>query len=121
MLIALLGSPWSDARKKALAAAGFRVVTAERAALRLVAAVRPPAKPPRAPWLWCPAKPVGAAETMAAVMAGAYDVVPLDGECAAIVKRRLEELAVRVEAGTPPEGYVARSTAAQRVLAELGR
>jgi DNA-binding NtrC family response regulator len=58
---------------------------------------------------------------MAAVMAGAYDVVPLDDACAGTVKRRVEELAVRTTAGAPPEGYIARSASAQRMLAELER
>jgi len=121
MLIALLGTPWPAARKTALAATGMRIVTAERAALRLVAAPRPPDKPPKPPWLWCPPGDASMRDTMAAVMAGAYDVVPLDDGCAATIKRRLEELAVRVITGAPPEGYVARSTSARRMLDELDR
>jgi DNA-binding NtrC family response regulator len=121
MMIALLGKPWPAARRSALAALGLRIGTAERAELRLVAAPRPPAKPPRPPWLWCPPREPSLRDTMAAVMAGAYDVVPLDGDCAATVRRRIDELAVRVTAGAPPEGYVARSASAQRMLAELDR
>jgi DNA-binding NtrC family response regulator len=121
MLIALLGKPWPPKRRNALTALGLRISTPERAALRLVASPQPPTRPPRAPWLWCPPHEASLRESMAAVMAGAYDVVPLDAECAATVKRRVEELAVRSGAGAPPEGYVARSTAAQRLLADLDR
>jgi len=125
MLIALLGSPWPALRRDAFAALGLRIVSSERAALRLLAAPRPPNKPPPPPWLWCPPTDPGLPDTMAAVMAGAYDVVPLEGsgdhDCAATVKRRIAELAVRATQGAPPEGYVARSAAAQRMLAELER
>jgi len=54
MLIALLGKPWPAKLRAALATAGLRIAAPERAALRLVATPRPPAKPPRPPWLWCP-------------------------------------------------------------------
>jgi DNA-binding NtrC family response regulator len=121
MLIALVGKPWPAAQRAALAAAGLRIVTAERAALRLVAGPRPPVKPPKPPWLWCPPRDPSMRDTMAMVMAGAYDVVPLAGDCAATIKRRLEELAVRVITGVPPEGYVARSASARRMLDELDR
>jgi len=121
MVIALLGKPWPASLRRAFASLGLRIATAERAALRLVAAPRPPARPPGSPWLWCPSREPSARDAMAAVMSGAYDVVPLDGDCAATVKRRLDELAIRVTAGSPPEGYVARSASAQRMLAELDR
>jgi len=125
MLIALLGSPWPTARRDAFSALGLQIVSPERAALRLVAAPRPPTAPPKPPWLWCPPTDPGLPDTMAAVMTGAYDVVPLEGDgdhdCAATVKRRIAELAVRAVMGAPPEGYVARSAAAQRMLAELER
>ncbi|HEX2687092.1 MAG TPA: sigma 54-interacting transcriptional regulator [Kofleriaceae bacterium] len=121
MLIALLGKPWPAAQKDAFEAVGLEVVPPERAALRLVAAPEPPAKPPKSPWLWCPPREASLHDTMAAVMAGAYDVVPQGDECAATVKRRSAELAVRTTAGDPPEGYIARSASAQRMLAELER
>ncbi|HEU4732194.1 MAG TPA: sigma 54-interacting transcriptional regulator [Kofleriaceae bacterium] len=121
MVIALLGKPWPAARRSALAALGLRIGPSERAQLRLVAGPRPPTRPPRAPWLWCPPREPSPRDTMTAVMAGAYDVVPLDGDCAATVKRRVDELAVRVATGAPPEGYIARSAAAQRMLAEVDR
>jgi DNA-binding NtrC family response regulator len=121
MVIALLGKPWPAKLRAALATAGLRIAAPERAALRLVATPRPPAKPPRPPWLWCPPRDASLRDTMAAVMAGAYDVVSLDGDCAATVKRRLAELAVRVATAAPPEGYIARSAAARRTLEELDR
>jgi DNA-binding NtrC family response regulator len=121
MLIALLGTPWPAKLRAALATAGLQIAAPERAALRLVASPRPPLKPPRPPWLWCPPRDASLRDTMAAVMAGAYDVVSLDADCAATVRRRLEELAVRVAAVAPPEGYIARSAAARRTLDELDR
>ena len=120
MLIALVGT-WSPQLRNALSDAGLIVAPPERAALRLVAADKPPATPPRAPWLWCPPDEPSPRDTMAAVIAGAYDVVPTGDACAQTVKRRLEELAVRVVTGEPPEGYIAHSAPARRMLAELDR
>jgi DNA-binding NtrC family response regulator len=48
-------------------------------------------------------------------------VAVLDGELAALVTRRLAELAVRHEAGPPPVGFVSESAAARRFVAELDR
>jgi DNA-binding NtrC family response regulator len=121
MLIALIGKPWPAGKRAALEAAGLSVAAPERAAVRLVAGPRPPGKPPRSPWLWCPPEEPDPRLAAAAVMAGAYDVVALDAACGATIRKRLDELAVRVVSGTPPEGYVARSAAARRALAELDR
>jgi len=121
MLIALLGKPWTAVRRGELEAVGLQIASPERALVRLVAAPRPPAQAPKSPWLWCPPAEPDPHDTMAAVMAGAYDVVPLDSACAGMVRRRLDELAVRVVTGAPPDGYVAHSAAAQRMLAELDR
>ncbi|HEY0189500.1 MAG TPA: sigma 54-interacting transcriptional regulator [Kofleriaceae bacterium] len=121
MLIALLGTPWSAQLRSALSDVGLVVGPAERAALRLVASDRPPSPPPRSPWLWCPPAEPSTRDTMDAVIAGAYDVVPTGDTCAHIVKRRFEELAVRVTAGEPPDGYIAHSAPARRMLAELDR
>src|SRR5678815_2266774 len=121
MLIALVGKPWPAKLRAALEAAGLRIAPPQRAALRLVAAPRPPVKPPRSPWLWCPPRSAPLRDTLAAVTAGAYDVVPLDAGCAATTKRRLAELAVRVASCAPPEGYIARSATARRTLDELDR
>jgi DNA-binding NtrC family response regulator len=121
MLIALVGKPWPAQLRNDLAALGLQEAPPERAQLRLIAAPKPPTEPPRAPWLWCPPSEPDPRDAITAVVAGAYDVVPTGGECAQVIKRRLEELAVRVTAGEPPEGYVAHSAAAQRMLAELDR
>ena len=120
MLIALLGK-WPVAVRAELEAAGLRIAAPERAAVRLLAAPRPPGRPPQAPWLWCPPGEPDPDDVVAAVIAGAYDVVALDVGVAALLARRLDELSVRVVIGAPPEGYVARSPAAQRMLAELDR
>ena len=122
MLIALLGTPWSPAVRDRFTAAGLQLVAPQRAGLRLLASSRPPLKPPPPPWLWCPPRLPAVPDILSAVLAGAYDVVPIaSDDCAATVARRVEELTVRVAAGDPPEGYVARSPAARRMLAELER
>jgi DNA-binding NtrC family response regulator len=122
MSIALVGTPWPPAVRDRFAAAGLQIAAPERAGLRLVASPRPPLKPPPPPWLWCPPRAPAVPDVLSAVLAGAYDVVPIaSDECAAIIARRIEELAVRVAAGDPPEGYIARSAAARRMLAELER
>ena len=121
-LIALVGAPWPAAVRKRFTAAGLRLVAPERAALRLVASSAPPPKPPSRPWLWCPPRVPGMPEVLAAVLSGAHDVVSIaDEACAATILRRLAELSVHVAAGDPPDGYVARSAAARRMLAELER
>jgi DNA-binding NtrC family response regulator len=122
MLIAVVGTSLPAAVRKQFATAGLRLVAPERAALRLVASPTPPPRPPRRPWLWCPPREPTVDDVAAAVMSGAYDVVAIaNDDCAATIVRRIEELSVRAVAGDPPDGYVARSAAARRVLAELER
>ena len=121
MSIALLGAPLSAARRKALVAGGHRLVPAARADLRVYVGARPPARPPHAPWVWCSPSPIGAADAASAVLAGAYDVVALDDQLAATLARRLGELGSRRDVAAPPVGYVARSPAARRMLADLDR
>jgi transcriptional regulator with GAF, ATPase, and Fis domain len=121
MLIALVGAGWTARQRAALATSGFDVVAPERAQLRLVLAAAPPARPPRSPWMWVSPRPPAAGDAAAAVLAGAYDVAVQDGELASIVARRFAELALRVDEPVPPPGYVARSHAARRVLADLER
>ncbi len=121
MTIALLGSGLAPAQRRALARAGLRLVDPDRAALRLYVGARVPARPPRAPWLWIAPRGTEPAAAAAAVLAGAYDVVPQDAEIAAIVQRRLAELAIAIEPGPPPVEFVAKSAAARRVLGDLDR
>jgi DNA-binding NtrC family response regulator len=122
VLIAVVGSAVPAAVRKRLTDGGLRLVAPERAALRLVASPRPPARPPARPWLWCPPREPAAHDAVAAVMSGAYDVVAIArDDCAAAIARRIAELAIRAVTGDPPEGYVARSAAARRMLAELER
>jgi transcriptional regulator with PAS, ATPase and Fis domain len=117
MTIGLVGTGWTTAQRSALAA--FDVVAPDRARLRLYLGARPPARPPRAPWLWIAPRAPAASDAAAAVLAGAYDVVVADGELPQVVGRRLSELAAQIEAPAPPPGFVARSEAARRVLADL--
>jgi DNA-binding NtrC family response regulator len=116
MSIALLGSP-SQAHRRAVEEIG--VAAAERAELRVFVGPRPPIKAPRAPWIWVTPKDVDPQLAATAVLAGAYDAIAGDDTLAATLQRRLAELRVQVEPGTPPDGYVARSAAARRVLADL--
>src|SRR3569623_574950 len=118
MSIAVLGAP-TAAHRKALAPLGF--APPERAELRVFVHARPPARPPKAPWLWVSPREVDPKLAAEAVLSGAYDAIAADSQLAATVQRRLAELRIHVEPGTPPEGYVARSTAARRVLVDLDR
>src|SRR5947208_3622194 len=119
MAIALLGTGWTARQRATLTTAGLDIVSAERAELRLVLGAHPPARPPRAPWLWIAPRAADPADAATAVLAGAYDVIANDRELAQIVGRRLAELAAHVDPPAPPAGYVARSAAARQVLADL--
>ncbi|MBL0213094.1 MAG: sigma-54-dependent Fis family transcriptional regulator [Myxococcales bacterium] len=121
MSIALLGTPLAPVRRKALIAAGHELVTPQRAELRVHVGARPPARAPRAPWVWATPSPVAPADAALAVLAGAYDVVAVDDALPATLGRRLAELRVTREPGPPPVGFVAESEAAKRVVAELDR
>ncbi len=101
--------------------AALAIVAPAMATLRVHVSKRPPPRPPRAPWLWVATGELDAGDVAIAVLAGAYDVVALDDQLASIVGRRLAELAIRAVASAPPEGFVAHSPAARRVLAELER
>ena len=121
MDIALIGQPLVRGHRKALADAGLREVSPARAFARIYVGTRPPARAPNAPWLWISPRAIAPSDAAAAVLAGAYDAIAIDDSLAATLVRRLHELAIRVEPGEPPEGFVAVSAAARRVLAELTR
>jgi DNA-binding NtrC family response regulator len=121
MDIALLGQPLGRSHRRELARAGFREVSPARALVRVHVARRPPARAPLAPWLWISPRPIDPIDAAAAVLAGAYDALPIDGQLADALARRVHELAQQVPAGEPPAGFVAISAAARRVLAELER
>jgi DNA-binding NtrC family response regulator len=78
-----------------------------------------------APWIWVTPRPVRDEARRAAVLAGAYDVLALDGsEAIAQFITRIEELLV---GGDPPipdaagHGLVTESAASRRVLARVAR
>ncbi|HET9988850.1 MAG TPA: hypothetical protein VFQ65_10020, partial [Kofleriaceae bacterium] len=75
MQIAVLGRGLGKLERRALAIAGFEEVPAERAALRIYAAPRPPSSPPRAPWIWVATSELEPSAAAAAVLAGAYDAI----------------------------------------------
>jgi DNA-binding NtrC family response regulator len=116
MSIALSGTPLP-----AKILDGLAIASPERAGLRVHVSARPPARPPRAPWLWVATSAPDAGAIVTAVLAGAYDVVALDDQLASILGRRVAELAVGELAPAPPVGFVAHSAASRRVLAELER
>ena len=118
MSIAVLGAP-TAAHRKALEPLGF--APPERAELRVFVHARPPARTPKAPWLWVSPREVDPKLAAEAVLSGAYDAIAADSQLAATVQRRLAELRIHVEPGTPPEGFIARSDAARRVLVDLDR
>ncbi|CAN5668115.1 sigma-54 dependent transcriptional regulator [soil metagenome] len=121
MNIAVLGSALATRARRALATAGFVVVSPDQAAVRLYLSAKPPSRPPRAPWIWISQGELAPADAITAVLAGAYDALPSTAELAPILARRIAELAVHVVAGEPPPGFVARSAAAKRALGELDR
>ena len=116
MTIGLVGT-W-PARQRA---AFGDTVAPDRADVRLVWSARPPARPPRVPWLWIAPRTPDPYDAAAAVLAGAYDVIVADSELAQVVGRRIAELESCPAPPAPPPGVVARSAAARRVLAELDR
>jgi transcriptional regulator with PAS, ATPase and Fis domain len=115
--IGLVGTALPPAQRRALEP--LTIVEPARATLRLYVGTRPPLRPPAPPWLWVAPRGIEPEAAAAAVLAGAYDVVPLGADLASTVARRLAELDVHTLPGAAPTGFVARSTAAQRVLAEL--
>jgi len=119
--VAAVGAPLPAGARRALAAAGLRLVAPARAALRLHVGARPPARPPAPPWLWCSPKRIDPADAAAAVIAGAYDVAEIDDGLPALIARRLAELSVPPTPGPSPVGFVAESAAARRFAAELDR
>jgi DNA-binding NtrC family response regulator len=116
---------------RACKAVGLEVVAPAQANLRLVIAARPLAQPPMAPWMWVvtgaraaasrAADAIDPADAAMAIAAGAYDVAPLGDDLPALLVRRIGELATTDEPPVAPMSFVARSPAAQRVLAELER
>jgi DNA-binding NtrC family response regulator len=121
MDIAVLGARFAARELRALVTAGFREVAPARAVLRLYVSQRPPTRAPLAPWIWISQGELAPEDASAAVLSGAYDALPNNADLAAVLARRVAELAVQVVAGEPPPGFVARSAAAQRALRELDR
>jgi transcriptional regulator with PAS, ATPase and Fis domain len=121
MEIAFVGRGLAKLERRALASAGFVEVPAERASLRICVAPRPPAAPPRAPWIWLATSVIEPGDAVAAVLAGAYDAIAIGPDLASVLARRYAELSIAITPGEPPPGFIARSTAARRVLAELDR
>jgi DNA-binding NtrC family response regulator len=121
MNIALLGGSLAKSHRAELRRAGFREVLPGEAVVRIYVGAKPPSRAPAAPWLWLSPRAIAPADAVTAVLAGAYDALPIDRELAVVLAARCRELALRVEPGAPPEGFVAISAAGKRVLAELER
>jgi transcriptional regulator with PAS, ATPase and Fis domain len=118
MQVAVIGAV-SPAARRALAAAGIAI--ASRANTTLVISRRPPASPPRGTWIWCAQGELDPLLATRAVVAGAYDAIAIGEDFGSVVARRLGELAIRAEPGSPPVGFVADSAAGKRFVAELDR
>ena len=118
MQVAVNG-PLSAAARRSLGRAGVAVET--RADVTLVVATRPPARAPKGSWLWCTADELDPAAATRAVIAGAYDAIAIGDDFGPVIARRLAELAIRAEPGSPPVGFVADSAAGKRFVAELDR
>jgi transcriptional regulator with GAF, ATPase, and Fis domain len=129
MRIGVIGQALPRVHQRAFEAAGIRIAnagsrgssSAERAELRLYVGPKPPARTPKSPWLWVSTRPIDPAHAASVVLAGAYDVALLDSELASTVVRRLAELQGRIELTSQPIGFVGKSAAVRRVLADLDR
>jgi DNA-binding NtrC family response regulator len=119
MSIGIVGGTLSPKQRGALADAGVRIVDAKRADVVVHVGPRPPRVPDR-PWIWASTRgSISPADAATAILAGAYDCLPLDDQFAHTLARRVRELSVRTEQGAAPPEFVARSAAARRVLTEL--
>src|SRR5512143_1670535 len=122
MSVAVLGGSLPAPLRRAFADAGIRFAKPERAELRIYIDRKPPAKPPRSPWLWVSPSQIDPAHASTVVLAGAYDVAGLDQDLPVLVQRRLAELRVaRAEPTSQPIGFVGKSAATRRVLEDLDR
>lgn len=139
MFIGVVGAALPPKQRKQVVDAGLRIVDAKRADVVVHVGPRPPTHAPRGPWLWLCTRTdarsasdarvasdarsarssIAPADAASAILAGAYDCVPLDDGFALAIARRVQELSVRTDQGAPPPEYVARSAAAQRLLADL--
>jgi DNA-binding NtrC family response regulator len=118
MKISVVGElPASAAR--AIGAAGVRV--GAKAPITLVVGSRLPRVVPTTPWLWCCTGSLTVDDAIRAVVMGAYDAFASSSEVGAIVAKRVAELALRMEPGSPPVGFIAESAAGRRFVAELDR
>ncbi|MBK9036945.1 MAG: sigma-54-dependent Fis family transcriptional regulator [Myxococcales bacterium] len=119
-----LGRPApAPALTRGLRAAGAALTSAPDAAITVVAtsAPRTPLAPSAAPWLWACAGPVPPALVIAAVKAGAYDVIELgDLAAAARLVARVTELA-QPSPRLAVDGVIAASAAMQAALGEVAR
>ncbi|NVB82742.1 MAG: sigma 54-interacting transcriptional regulator [Kofleriaceae bacterium] len=120
-MIHLAGTPLSPAVRKSLAAARIKIGDVARASLHVHVGARPPARAPKAPWIWVATKAVEPEQASAVVLAGAYDVIVLGADLAETLARRIAELRIRIEPASQPVGFVGKSAAARRMLAELDR
>ncbi|MFT3699754.1 MAG: sigma-54 dependent transcriptional regulator [Kofleriaceae bacterium] len=121
MDIAVVGRGFPTITRRSLATAGFAEVAAERAVVRLVVAAKPPTRAPAPPWIWVSTGELDPIDVSAAVLAGAYDAIAIDDDLPAVLARRYAELIADVAPGEPPPGFIAKSPAARRVLAEIDR
>ncbi|HYV49118.1 MAG TPA: sigma 54-interacting transcriptional regulator [Myxococcaceae bacterium] len=80
----------------------------------------PPARPPSARWIWVTDGAPSAEATRVAVLAGAYDAVPLSApDGPARLLRRLAELGAEDAEPAAPPSFVGRSDASRAVLKQL--
>jgi len=90
------------------------------AAPHVVRSESPPSRPPSARWIWVTDGTPSTEAARAAVLAGAYDAVPLGGaDGPPRLLRRLQELAAEDPEPAPPPTFVGRSEAARAVLKQL--
>src|SRR5262245_7941235 len=90
------------------------------AAPHVVRSESPPPRSPSARWIWVTDGAPSADVTRSAVLAGAYDAVPLQAaDGPARLLRRLQELGAEHPEPAPPPSFVGRSESSRAVLKQL--
>jgi DNA-binding NtrC family response regulator len=121
MNVAWIGPGPSSTLRQRLAAKGLSV-GARDALARVIRSAELPQVESGLPWIWVSDRAVSPALALQATVAGAYDVIALDGRGAIErLARRLEELCATESTPLSSPGLVAHSEAARSVLTRVWR
>jgi DNA-binding NtrC family response regulator len=124
-LVRWLGRPPDETTLAALREQGIRLAdgAGEAVVAEVVTRREEPRRAPNGPWLWLAGAAVAPDEARAAVAGGAYDVIDArrPAEAAALLAKRIAELAVTEPPIPAADTFVAESDAARAVLREIAR